>query len=93
MNRKIMHTEEYFNSREVVLRAAKKIRESGLKEPASLLFESHLPAFTVIYSIFLCTEPFILPFISSTFPQVLHSLYQNPEMREAFISELRGETV
>lgn len=68
---------------------AEKIRSQGLKDPACFLFESHLPAFNILYSIFLCTEPFVLPFISTNFRSTLHALYQNPELKELLIEELR----
>jgi hypothetical protein len=80
-------------STEMVKNIAVKLQERGLKEPASLLFESHIPAFTVLYSIFLCTEPFILPFVSSGFRSALHALYEHPELRGQLVEELRKEAV
>lgn len=67
---------------------ASGIRDRKLNTPVSFLFESHIPAFSILYSIFLCTEPFIIPFVSGSTRSVMHTLYQNPEMKELFLSEL-----
>lgn len=69
-------------------RFAKKIADSSYREPVSFLFESHLPAFSIIYSIFLMTEPFIAPFVSSDLSLALKTLYENPEKRDWFLSEI-----
>jgi len=78
-------SDEYLSS------VASKLKGSSYREPIGFLLESHIPAFTILYSIFLCTEPFIAPFISADFSRLLHALYRDPEKREWFLDQLTEE--
>ncbi|HMO17991.1 MAG TPA: hypothetical protein PKA63_11940 [Oligoflexia bacterium] len=81
------HLEDKY--REEVLRGfAGRVRNSSFRVPLSFILESHVPAFTIIYSIFLVAEPFISPFVSSDVSLAFKLLNEAPEMRDWFLDEI-----
>ncbi len=69
-----------------------KIKNNGLAPIAEFLIESHLPAFNIIHSIFLCARPFIAPFVSPTSLFTWEQVLEDSDVREGLLLRLNSET-
>lgn len=67
---------------------SKKIKDNGYTPLCEFLIESHIPAFTVLHSIFLCSKPFMVPFVSSSSLQLINNLLQDSELRDKLLEKL-----
>lgn len=70
-----------------------KIKEHGYAPLVTFLIESHVPAFTVLHSIFLCSKPFMVPFVSSSALQAMNEFFSDESVRDQLLLYLQEEQV
>lgn len=67
------------------------IKSLGLVPIVEFLIESHVPAFNILHSIFLCSKPFLIPFVSSSSLSLVDKILEDPQTREQFLNLLNTE--
>ena len=82
--------EEIFNNFDEIEKLATKIKDAGLSHVMEFLVESHLPAFNVLHSIFLCSKPFMVPFVSSNTLNVIDNVLTESKYRDHLLQALEG---
>lgn len=84
-------SEEKSNSEIDIAALSRKIKNKGLAPIAEFLIESHLPAFNILHSIFICAKPFISPFVSTSNLSTWELVLEDSDVRENLLMRLNTE--